>query len=172
MLTPPVRAHTRTTGLRGRLGRRAIKKRLAHWLQQDASGFRARLFRLPQLVWILPHDSPEAVDVSGPARLPWRDAASWPAPVVWAISAHDSDSMLAGERKCTDTRWRKSGRRSFAVNPQNSPVSRGLAEFAAARAPGWSERGSRSYHLSDQSAGSRLEQPQAGPQGAAQGCAA
>ena len=36
----------------------------------------------------------------------------------------------------------------------------------------WGESCSHSYNLSDKSAGSGFEQPQAGPLGAAQGCAA
>jgi hypothetical protein len=80
------------------------------------------------------------------------------------------------------------------ISPHLSPASRMLAAFAADQAPGWSDQtarsvltrkprsgeaqgcaeqsGSRSYHLSDQSAGSRLKQPKAGPQGAVQGGAA
>ena len=46
-----------------------------------------------------------------------------------------------------------------AFSPHLSPASRMLADFAAARAPGWSESGSRSYHLSEEQVQARENKP-------------
>jgi hypothetical protein len=51
-------------------------------------------------------------------------------------------------------RWRLSTA-PWLAGPHLSPASRMLADFAAARAPGWSEIGSLSYHLSEDQAGAR-----------------
>ena len=45
------------------------------------------------------------------------------------------------------------------ASPHRSPASRMLAEFAATRAPVWSESGSRSYHLSEAQVRAREYQP-------------